>query len=171
MTHNQSGRKAREYTVCFLFTPDLKQVLLQTKAKTDFKGRLNGVGGKLEPGEDPQTCAFREIREETGLGMTSLRHLTWIGTLHLPDNCESHAVGAGPEDPSCALYFYAGIFAPEKLDPPDGSEPLSLHNAYDVIHSDILSRGYAGHGDLQYFVQEGLHAMKMITKKEDPDHV
>ncbi len=156
------NQKARDYTVCFLFTPDLKQVLLQTKAKTDFKGRLNGVGGKLEPGEEPQACAYREIKEETGLGPTSIRHLTWVGTLSLPENCDNHAVGCGPHDPSCVLYYYAGIFSPERLNPPKGAEALGLCNTYDVIHSDILSPVYAGHGDLQYFVQEGLHAMQKI---------
>lgn len=29
-------------------------------------GRLNGIGGKLEPGEDYLTCALRETEEETG---------------------------------------------------------------------------------------------------------
>ena len=32
-----------------------------------FPGRYNGVGGHMERGEDPFTCAVREIKEETGL--------------------------------------------------------------------------------------------------------
>ncbi len=30
-------------------------------------GRLNGVGGKIEPGEDAVTCIAREVEEETSL--------------------------------------------------------------------------------------------------------
>ena len=30
----------------------------------------NGIGGKLQPGEDPFTTCIREVREETGLTIT-----------------------------------------------------------------------------------------------------
>lgn len=31
------------------------------------KGKWNGLGGKLEPGETPEECVIREVREECGL--------------------------------------------------------------------------------------------------------
>ncbi len=31
------------------------------------KGKWNGLGGKLEPGESPEECVKREIKEESGL--------------------------------------------------------------------------------------------------------
>lgn len=36
--------------------------------------------GKLDPGEDPRTCAIRELKEETGLNARELTHLTSIHT-------------------------------------------------------------------------------------------
>lgn len=36
--------------------------------------------GKLDPGEAPQTCAIRELREETGLEADEMRELGWIFT-------------------------------------------------------------------------------------------
>ncbi len=31
------------------------------------QGKWNGLGGKLEPGETPEECVIREVREESGL--------------------------------------------------------------------------------------------------------
>lgn len=33
----------------------------------------NGIGGKMEPGEDPLTACVREVREETGITFTDPR--------------------------------------------------------------------------------------------------
>ena len=31
------------------------------------RGKYNGLGGKLEPGESPEDCVTREVYEESGL--------------------------------------------------------------------------------------------------------
>lgn len=31
------------------------------------QGKWNGLGGKLDPGETPEECVIREVREESGL--------------------------------------------------------------------------------------------------------
>lgn len=36
-------------------------------------GKWVGIGGKFEPGEDAEACLLREVREETGLTLTSYR--------------------------------------------------------------------------------------------------
>ncbi len=36
--------------------------------------------GRLQPGESPDACAERELREETGYSATTLRHLTTVYT-------------------------------------------------------------------------------------------
>ena len=56
------------FTNGFIFSPDLTRVLLIHKNRPDWmKGKLNGIGGKLEDGESMLQCIVREIHEETGL--------------------------------------------------------------------------------------------------------
>lgn len=54
-------------TVCYLRKDGQYLMLYRNKKKEDFnQGKWIGVGGKMEPGETPQECVVREIREETG---------------------------------------------------------------------------------------------------------
>ncbi len=56
------------YVAGFLFEPYMERVVLIQKEKPTWqKGRLNGVGGKMELGETPLQAMQREFREETGL--------------------------------------------------------------------------------------------------------
>lgn len=58
-----------EYVLGFMFNPDKSQVLLIEKIKPDFlAGKLNGIGGKIEPNELPKSAMSREFYEETGIG-------------------------------------------------------------------------------------------------------
>ena len=43
------------------------QILLIRKKRGLGAGKINGPGGRLEPGETPQACAARELREEVGV--------------------------------------------------------------------------------------------------------
>lgn len=36
-------------------------------------GKWNGLGGKFEPGESPEECVIREVREESGLEINNPR--------------------------------------------------------------------------------------------------
>lgn len=44
-----------------------KKAVMLLRKKNPHKGRLNGVGGKLVPGEDAREAAVRESTEELGL--------------------------------------------------------------------------------------------------------
>jgi 8-oxo-dGTP diphosphatase len=57
-------------TLGYVFSPDGRQVLLvhrNRRPEDGHFGKYNGLGGKLEPGEDVVACLRREIREEAGL--------------------------------------------------------------------------------------------------------
>ncbi len=57
-------------TLGYLLSPDGKQVLLirrNRRADDPHFGKCNGLGGKLEAGEDVVAGLRREIREESGL--------------------------------------------------------------------------------------------------------
>lgn len=58
----------RSYTLGFIFDGEFEHVALMDKQRPDWqKGRLNGIGGKIEDGESSLACIVREVREESGL--------------------------------------------------------------------------------------------------------
>jgi 8-oxo-dGTP diphosphatase len=57
----------KEYVCGFLIDPNSRQAVLIQKNKPDWqRGLLNGVGGKIEPGEAPKKAMMREFEEEAG---------------------------------------------------------------------------------------------------------
>jgi len=57
-----------EYVAGFMFSNDKDVVVLIIKNKPDWqKGKLNGVGGKVEDGEKAVVAMSREFEEETGV--------------------------------------------------------------------------------------------------------
>lgn len=60
------------YVVGFLFTPDRHHVALIQKLKPAWqKGKLNGIGGKVEDGETPAEAMVREFTEEAGISFSA----------------------------------------------------------------------------------------------------
>ena len=55
------------YNLIVVFDERRERVLLCRRRKEPYKGLLNFVGGKIEPGEEGLAAAYRELREETGL--------------------------------------------------------------------------------------------------------
>jgi 8-oxo-dGTP diphosphatase len=56
--------------LCFLLRDC--EVLLIRKKKGFGAGKINGVGGRVEPGERPEETAVREVFEEVGVRVRSL---------------------------------------------------------------------------------------------------
>lgn len=61
-------------TLCYIEKDGRYLMLHRTKKKRDVNsGKWIGVGGKFEPGEMPEECLLREVKEETGLTLTEYR--------------------------------------------------------------------------------------------------
>jgi len=88
--------KPTEYAnLCFIIRDD--QILLIRKKRGLGAGKINGPGGRLEPGETALQAAIRETQEE--VGVTPLR-LEQIGELHFDfvDGYKLHAAVFVAED-------------------------------------------------------------------------
>ena len=61
-------------TLCYLEKDDRYLMLHRIKKEVDVnKDKWIGVGGHFEKDETPEECLLREVKEETGLTLTSYR--------------------------------------------------------------------------------------------------
>lgn len=74
---------SRQRTLCLLFRSG--KVLLAEKKRGFGRGKLTGVGGKLETGETLERAAIRETQEEIGVRPVSLRQVAVLDH-HFPHN-------------------------------------------------------------------------------------
>ncbi|HJE52563.1 MAG TPA: 8-oxo-dGTP diphosphatase [Tessaracoccus flavescens] len=71
-------------TLGYIVSRDRRRVLLVHRVARDHDeqlGKYNGLGGKVEPGEDVVEAMKREVREEAGLDVTEM---TLRGTVSWP---------------------------------------------------------------------------------------
>lgn len=68
-----------EIHATLLFIVRNGEILLIEKKRGIGAGKVNGPGGKIDPGETPRECVVRETQEE--LGITALRPVKY-GELH-----------------------------------------------------------------------------------------
>ncbi|MBD2871140.1 NUDIX hydrolase [Paenibacillus arenilitoris] len=67
-----------KYTICFIRRGE--EVLMLNRERPSWMGCWNGIGGKLEPGEQPRASMIRELSEETGIEAYELHFkgmVTW----------------------------------------------------------------------------------------------
>lgn len=61
-------------TLCYVRSSGKTLMLHRNKKPGDVhRGKYNGLGGKLEPGESPDECVLREVLEEGGLSVLDAR--------------------------------------------------------------------------------------------------
>lgn len=57
----------KKLNVILVYNKDENKILMCKRAKEPYKGKVNLVGGKVEPGEDELNAAYRELQEETAI--------------------------------------------------------------------------------------------------------
>jgi len=97
-------------TLCYVQKDGKTLMLYRNKKENDYhEGKWNGLGGKFEPGESPEDCAIREIKEEAGLNVKSLKLKGFI-TFPMFDGVEDWYV----------FLFVIDDFEGELIDSPEG---------------------------------------------------
>ncbi len=77
----------RMTTLCYIEKDNQYLMLHRTKKQKDInKGKWIGVGGHAEEGEGPEECLLREVKEETGLTLTSYQFRGIV--TFVSDQCE-----------------------------------------------------------------------------------
>ena len=96
-------------TLCYIKHEGHTLMVYRNKKPNDMHaGKWNGLGGKFEPGESPEECVIREVREESGL---KIRNPKLHGLLMFPD-----FKGAD----WYVFVFTAHEFSGELIDSPEG---------------------------------------------------
>jgi 8-oxo-dGTP pyrophosphatase MutT (NUDIX family) len=100
----------RRYVLGFVFDRGFRHVLLICKTSPEWQaGRLNGLGGKIEPGETPLLAMERELREET-LGRLGEVELGAFGRLHVEPE------GRDAASPAAEVWLFWGKYPGEMAD-------------------------------------------------------
>lgn len=61
-------------TLCYVRNGGQTLMMHRIKKENDMhEGKWNGLGGKFEDGETPEECVIREVLEESGLSLLSVR--------------------------------------------------------------------------------------------------
>lgn len=100
-------------TLCYVIDKKTDSTLMihRVKKQNDYhEGKWNGLGGKFEAGESPEQCAIREIEEECGLKVKSVKMKGFI-TFPLFDGKEDWYV----------FLFTADDFDGTLIDSPEGN--------------------------------------------------
>ena len=137
------------YNLIAVFSPDGEKVLMCRRIKDPYKGLNNFVGGKIEPGEDGETAAYRELFEETGITRRDIK------LIHLMDF-------SYPLDP-CYVEVYAGqLINYAEL---HGEENPLFWSSLDYDFFDM--KEYAGEGNIGHIMEHvKLNADKIFLNRK-----
>jgi len=121
--------------VIWVLNPTADKVLMCKRYKEPFKGLYNLVGGKIEPGENGLTAAYRELEEETGIANVKLIH--FMDFTYYQGN-------------SCRLEVYVGQLAEDTPVSGDEKELVWIDTNEDFFD---MNR-FAGYGNIGHIFKE-----------------
>lgn len=79
MRRSLSSTDMKHTTVCYIENDGKYLMIHRVKKESDANaGKWIGIGGKLQEGESPFDCVRREVLEETGLTLKSLKYRGFI---------------------------------------------------------------------------------------------
>ncbi|MFT4414302.1 NUDIX hydrolase [Fredinandcohnia humi] len=141
----------KQYVVGLVFDKEMEQVLLLKRSKMPYQGLYNGVGGKVEDGEEPSQAMYRELQEETGLQLAQMHTAKYITSLQYPSGIQ--------------LVVYYFVLREKGFPLPIGNEidegrlewvSITNQNLLDASNPYL-----AGDGNISYFI----HFARTLQKK------
>jgi len=142
-------RLVQTSVTCFLYCGDNYLFIKRSPTKRIDPGRLNGVGGRVEPHENYLDAAIRETEEETGYKVT-IDNITLSGVVKLEDGY--------PED--WVMCFFK-IKVPHMRPPKD--DKLSGDGELIWLKKDkILTSEYDLVDDLNYCMQDIINGKELF---------
>jgi ADP-ribose pyrophosphatase YjhB (NUDIX family) len=99
--------------VLVLYAKDKNSLVLARRAHDPGKGKLDFVGGFLDAGEDFETAAYRELKEETGLEKEDVGQLDYLCSFY------NGYMWEGVELPTTSACFLVAIDDKKSIHPSD----------------------------------------------------
>ncbi len=133
-----------DYAVCFLFSQDLTEVLLQRKISSGHDSKYNGISKLLSSCEEPINSIGQEVSNVIGYSLPIVPVCTITReSLYLDSRGMRHT-----------LYFFAGIVDKRSLrELVNDSEELHWQDVDWVLCTPADSAVLTGEGDVQYAVR------------------
>lgn len=116
----------KEYVLGFMFSKNKEYVALIRKQNPEWqRGKMNGIGGKVEVGERPFDAMVREFEEETGV----LSYI-WL-----------HSITMYEEDEFIVHVYYAFTDDVHDVKTIEKEEVIliNINNDFDIIRNDAIS--------------------------------
>jgi 8-oxo-dGTP diphosphatase len=112
-------------TVCFLFDEENNKILLLERSRQPMQNLMTGVGGKTDFDEDIYLSCLREIKEETGFVVRSLKFRGVIKTI------------IDSLDNSWILFIYtARQFSGQQIECPEGR--LTWVDRSELLNQNLI---------------------------------
>ena len=112
-------------TLSFVLSGDAILMMKRSPHRRVFPNQYNGLGGHIERNEDPASSALREIREESGLSVHSLRL------------CSIHNIDTGAQN-GILLFVYTAISDSRSLIEDNDEGTLEWIRTDKVLDLDLV---------------------------------